>query len=51
MKLYWNDPEQIKGNDYKVITYDDNLDDETAFITYNNGLSEANVYISELEII
>jgi len=48
-KLYWNDPDPIKGNDYKVTTIEV-IDGETSFITYNNGHSEAEVYNSELNV-
>ena len=50
MKLVWNDPDPIEGNDYTVHTFD-LLDEEEgiARITYGYG-SEAEVYIHELEI-
>ena len=47
--LYWNDPDPIKGNDYRVtllIAFSDGY----YFIKYNNGHSEAEVPIDELEI-
>lgn len=49
-KLYWNDPDPIEGNDYKVTTIDV-INRETSFITYNNGNSEAEVYNSELNTL
>ena len=52
-KIIWNDPDPIKGNDYTVrkIT---NIGYGTALIQYGANpplLSEAEVYISELEIV
>lgn len=50
MKIIWNDPNCIKGNNYEVnsITY---IANGHATITYNNNCSEAEVFINELEII
>ena len=53
MKIVWNDPDPIEGNDYtvrEIIT----LHGETALIQYGSypaPYSEAEVLISELEII
>lgn len=49
MNLYWNDPDPIKGNDYKIqtLTY---VTEDIYLITYNNGHSQAEVYGHELEI-
>jgi len=52
--LIWNDLEPIEGNDYTIswiegITSDiDRLD--TILIQYNNGLSEAQVFLHEILI-
>lgn len=47
-KLYWNDPDPIDGNDYKV-TYI-NYHPEISVIQYNSGQSEAEIFNHELEI-
>lgn len=52
--LIWNDPDPIKGNDY-IISFiekiDENFDRHTPiFIQYNNGLSEAQVFLHEILI-
>ena len=50
--LIWNDPEPIEGNDYTIswiegITSDiDRLD--PILIQYNNGQSEAQVFLHEI---
>jgi len=50
--LIWNDPEPITGNDYTIswiegVTSDmDELD--PILIQYNNGLSEAQVFLHEI---
>jgi hypothetical protein len=48
-KLYWNDPDPIKGNDYKVTSIQV-YNAEMSMITYNDGTSEAEVYNSELTV-
>jgi len=45
-KLKWNDPDPIKGNNYTVYTREDYGD--TSLITYNNGMSESEVFNHEL---
>ena len=51
MKIIWNDPEPIKGNDY-TITYYDYVDKfSPILILYNGSSSEAEVYLHELMII
>ena len=50
--LVWNDPDPIKGNDY-TISYiqdiDDDFDEYTPIlIQYNNGVSEAEVFLHEI---
>jgi hypothetical protein len=50
--LVWNDPDPIKGNDY-TISYIEELDDDMdeefpILIQYNNGGSEAQVYLHEI---
>ena len=56
-KLIWNDPEPINGNDYQVSYLEDIPDDEEVdsstpiLIQYNNGGSEAQVFLHELMII
>jgi len=46
-KLYWNDPDPIKGNDYRVTSIQV-CNSEMSMITYNDGTSEAEVYNHEL---
>lgn len=54
--LIWNDPEIIIGNDYTITyiseedledSYEDS-NDNVLLIFYNNGVSEAEVYNSEI---
>lgn len=49
-KLKWNDPEPIEGNDYTIsdIIW---MNEEMAMIHYNEGLSEAEVFTDEIELI
>jgi len=47
-KLWWNDPDPIKGNDYTVD--DIEVFDEMSIISYNKGNSEAEVYNHELSL-
>ena len=52
-KLYWNDPDPIKGNDYIInsiedINEDDIEDDYPILIQYNDFGSEAQVYLHEI---
>ena len=44
----WNDPNPIEGNDY-CITSRIKYEDDTSLITYNDGLSEAEVFDHEIE--
>lgn len=48
IRIDWNDPEPIEGNDYKVNTID--VGGDIATITYNDGWSEAEVPLWELRI-
>lgn len=54
--LAWNDPEPIEGNDY-TISYLEDISDEDfdelspILIQYNNGASEAQVFLHEIVII
>ena len=48
-RLYWNDPDPIEGNDYKVTSIQV-YNSEMSMITYNDGVSEAEVYNSELQL-
>ena len=56
-KLLWNDPDPIKGNDYVVSFLEEIPDDEEIdrttpiLIQYNNGDSEAQVFLHELIIV
>jgi len=56
-KLVWNDPKPIKDNDYQVSFLEDIPDEEEInnytpiLIQYNNGDSEAQVFLHELMII
>ena len=45
--LIWNDPDYIEGNDYRIVSMEV-INDETALIKYNQGLSEAEVFLSEI---
>ena len=45
--LIWNDPDYIEGNDYRIVSIEV-INDEIAFIKYNQGLSEAEVFLSEI---
>ena len=54
--LIWNDPDPIEGNDY-VISFMDELVEEAEndelmpiLIQYNNGQSEAQVFLHEILI-
>jgi hypothetical protein len=48
-KMVWNDPDPIEGNDYTVQKIW-KINKETAIITYNDGASDAEVYLSELKL-
>lgn len=45
--VYWKDPEPIPGTDYQVHSIRKQSDKE-AYITYNGGVSEAEVFAHEL---
>lgn len=52
-KLIWNDPDPIIGNDYTISFIEDtsNLEDDIhtpILIQYNNGQSEAQVFLHEI---
>ncbi len=52
-KLVWNDPDPISGNDYTISYLEDIPDDEfddysPILIQYNNGGSEAQVFLHEI---
>ena len=44
---YWNDPSPIEGNNYKINSLR-NMGEDVFGITYNNGISEAEVYKNEI---
>jgi hypothetical protein len=46
--LVWNDPDYIKNNDYTIFSIKE-LNDEIALIQYNQGLSEAEVFLHEID--
>lgn len=53
-KVIWNDPEPIIGNDYTIVDID--LEDiesniEAITVTYNQGYTEAQVYLHEIHKI
>jgi hypothetical protein len=48
--LYWEDPDPIEGNDYRVTNLKC-LGDGFYFIEYNEGQSEAEVPASELKVL
>lgn len=51
--LVWNDPDPIKGNDYTISYIEDlnDLDEDSPIlIQYNNGGSEAQVFLHEILI-
>ena len=56
-KLIWNDPDPIPNNNYQVSFLEDIPDEEEVdsytpiLIQYNNGGSEAQVFLHELIII
>lgn len=54
--LVWNDPEPIEGNDYTISYLEDIFDEDfdelsPILIQYNNGASEAQVFLHEIVII
>ena len=56
-KLVWNDPDPINGNDYTISFIEDlsdleeeDMDDYPILIQYNNGGSEAQVFLHEILI-
>lgn len=54
VELVWNDPDPIKGNDYTIfyiVNIDDDFEEDTPIsIQYNNGRSEAEVFLHEISI-
>jgi hypothetical protein len=51
--LVWDDPDPIKGNDYTISYIEDLSDleeDSPILIQYNNGGSEAQVFLHEILI-
>lgn len=48
VKLWWNDPDPIEGNDYTVSLIEP-YEGGTCLIQYNEGGSEAEVYDHELQ--
>ena len=54
VELIWNDPDPIKGNDYTIsyiVNIDDDFEEDTPIsIQYNNGRSEAEVFLHEISI-
>jgi hypothetical protein len=50
--LVWNDPDPIKGNDYTISWIEDGITSldklDPILIQYNNGLSEAQVFLHEI---
>ena len=53
MKMVWNDPDPIEGNDYTIHSIS-NLNDETCTIHYGTGengmYSEAEVFLTEIDL-
>jgi hypothetical protein len=47
--LAWNDPDPIEDNDY-IITSIKQIDNVSVHIQYNQGLSEAAVFIHEIQV-
>ena len=45
--LIWNDPDYIEGNDYRITSMEV-INDEMALIQYNQGQSEAEVFLCEI---
>ena len=45
--LIWNDPDYIEGNDYRIVSMK-LINDELALIQYNQGQSEAEVFLHEI---
>jgi len=50
--LVWNDPDPIEGNDYTIFSIEEMIDgeddDSPLLIQYNNGQSEAQVFLHEI---
>jgi hypothetical protein len=50
--LVWNDPDPIPGNDYNICYIEELTDDidndSPILIQYNDGVSEAQVYLHEI---
>ena len=50
--LVWNDPDPIEGNDYTIFSIKEMIDGEDdncpLLIQYNNGQSEAQVFLHEI---
>ena len=45
--LIWNDPDPIEGIDYNIVSLQQ-INDEIALIQYNQGQSEAEVFLHEI---
>jgi hypothetical protein len=45
--LIWNDPDPIEGIDYNIVSFQQ-INDEMALIVYNQGKSEAEVFLHEV---
>jgi hypothetical protein len=45
--LIWNDPDPIEGIDYNIVSFQQ-INDEIALIVYNQGQSEAEVFLHEV---
>ena len=45
--LIWNDPDPIEGIDYTIVSFQQ-INDEIALIQYNQGQSEAEVFLHEI---
>lgn len=50
MKIIWLDPSPIEGNDYEVVKLIKE-DEDTYYIEYNDGNSEAQVPADELRLV
>ena len=48
--LIWNDPDPIEGIDYSIVSLQQ-INDEIALIVYNQGQSEAEVFLHEVATV
>lgn len=49
-RLFWNDPDPIEGNDYQVNWMEPLVEGSDTVLIHYGGGSEAEVFLSELQI-